>query len=408
MKKAFTLVELLVVIAIIAILAALLMPALDRAKRAARITNCQANAHNIGLALKDFALASVHQGLYPEHLMDRYVLKGINPEDQNVNAWGRLMGGEYLDSEEVFVCPNQPNWIMREDPDGSNYGHCITISSGLGGNIGDMDDLLNSNYAYDNHRIDPNSKPGRVISGDNLETSWRLKDSNWTYVGHDAPSWQVDRNHKTGANLLHFDQAVQFIECDGVTHLWAPFQGLTSIPDGYRWTPGTYEVEKASAQYSTNGVYLAPWPSLENATDYDFVRSGWVTNPRLDEDRIPNGAGWDHYGMRTSVDVDGDGETDVDMDDVYALEVETTVNGVYWKLLGPWQFATGWEYLDNNGNRTDTPSGDKPCKPLDRSKKDCAMQPLRDFRCGTGWPDGRFDLDDYYSISISPDDWWDK
>ena len=54
-KGAFTLIELLVVIAIIAILAAMLLPALSKARKAARSSTCLSNLKQLGMAIQLYA-----------------------------------------------------------------------------------------------------------------------------------------------------------------------------------------------------------------------------------------------------------------------------------------------------------------------------------------------------------------
>ena len=63
---AFTLVELLIVIAIIGILAALLLPVLGRTKSRAKKIECVANLKQTGLAFQLFA--HDHSGKFPAHV----------------------------------------------------------------------------------------------------------------------------------------------------------------------------------------------------------------------------------------------------------------------------------------------------------------------------------------------------
>lgn len=63
MRRALTLVELLVVVAVIALLAAVLMPVLSKARESARKSVCQTNLRQIGVAFNLYT--SDHDGFYP-------------------------------------------------------------------------------------------------------------------------------------------------------------------------------------------------------------------------------------------------------------------------------------------------------------------------------------------------------
>lgn len=212
--RAFTLVELLVVVAVLAVLGALLFPAFRRAQASARNAGCLANLRQIGTAIVSYA--SDHDGTLPGpcstamNIYDQDVghLTGTLPLSYYLATYFGVPGGkaEYV---SVLQCPAFPfrsliapgNWTAA-----TAYVCTYSLPSPVRGSL--VANGLQFNPWGRSGDPSVNAMPMKLVAVQSLvnaSTTWAVMDGDLTIANTTNPGLSKAPHHSGHWNRLYFD-----------------------------------------------------------------------------------------------------------------------------------------------------------------------------------------------------------
>ncbi len=215
--KAFTLVELLVVISILGLLMGLLVPCLSSAREQSRCVVCKSNLRNIGLALRLYLddyegkmpSADPYPGRYGQNrqhwFMNSALMKNLGLKIER-DSNGVLTGPGKTRS--VLTCPSHKSPDMTRDsiPDYPTEARAYSLSYMANGTLGVSGKcLVSMKYRHENEYIKPR-KAMMFCDGNGT------RQTPGTVLYDGCPKSNFEYRHKGKTNVIFLDQHIESLK----------------------------------------------------------------------------------------------------------------------------------------------------------------------------------------------------